>query len=180
MSVAEHRAVLSVISDGREATEVAGQFGVSRQTMHTWLRRYEEGGMEGLVDRKESPRAAAAAASSRSATASRSSPNRPAFTSSVIAADACPSIRCTPDVGSDLHGQARGDVPQVVGCQPGHLDVLRSGHEHAASEVEVAHRAGRSGEHQVIRSPTCPVLGGACRRGAGTGTDGHGWVFGSR
>lgn len=46
MSVAEqrYRAVLSVISDGREATEVAGQFGVSRQTVHTWLRRYEEGG----------------------------------------------------------------------------------------------------------------------------------------
>jgi transposase InsO family protein len=57
MSVAEqrYRAVLAVISDGREATEVAGQFGVSRQTVHTWLRRYEQGGLEGLVDRSHRP-----------------------------------------------------------------------------------------------------------------------------
>jgi hypothetical protein len=43
MSVAEQRykVVLMVISDGREGTEVAGKFGVSRQAVHAWLRRYE-------------------------------------------------------------------------------------------------------------------------------------------
>jgi transposase-like protein len=39
MSVAEQRykAVLLVISDGREITDVADQFGVRRQTVHAWL-----------------------------------------------------------------------------------------------------------------------------------------------
>jgi transposase InsO family protein len=58
MSVAEQRykAVLLVISDGREVTDVADQFGVRRQTVHTWLRRYEEAGLQGLVDRSHRPR----------------------------------------------------------------------------------------------------------------------------
>jgi transposase-like protein len=45
MSVAEQRykAVLAVIADGRTVTEVARDFGVSRQTMHDWLARYEAG-----------------------------------------------------------------------------------------------------------------------------------------
>ena len=39
MSVAEQRyqAVLAVIGEGRTVTEVAGQWGVSRQTIHAWL-----------------------------------------------------------------------------------------------------------------------------------------------
>jgi transposase InsO family protein len=58
MSVAEQRykAVLLVISDGREVTDVADQVGVRRQTVHTWLRRYEESGLDGLVDRSHRPR----------------------------------------------------------------------------------------------------------------------------
>ena len=50
MSVAEQRyqAVLAVISDGRTVTEVAGQWKVSRQTLHGWLARYEAAGLEGL------------------------------------------------------------------------------------------------------------------------------------
>ena len=50
MSVAEQRyqAVLAVISDGRSVTEVAGQWKVSRQTLHGWLARYEAQGLEGL------------------------------------------------------------------------------------------------------------------------------------
>jgi len=39
MSVTEQRykAVLAVIADGRIVTEVAKDWGVSRQTMHGWL-----------------------------------------------------------------------------------------------------------------------------------------------
>jgi len=55
MSVSEQRykAVLAVIADGRSVTEVAKDWGVSRQTMHGWLARYEqegprEGGAEAL------------------------------------------------------------------------------------------------------------------------------------
>ena len=57
MSVAEQRyqAVLAVISDGPSVTEVAAQFGVSRQTMHTWLGRYEAEGLEGLANRSHRP-----------------------------------------------------------------------------------------------------------------------------
>ena len=58
MSVAEQRyqAVLAVIGDGATVTEVAARFGVSRQTMHAWLARYEAGGLEGLSDRSHRPR----------------------------------------------------------------------------------------------------------------------------
>lgn len=43
-----YKAVLAVIADGRSVTEVAKDWGVSRQTMHGWLARYEEEGLEGL------------------------------------------------------------------------------------------------------------------------------------
>ena len=58
MSVAEQRykAVLAVISDGRTVTEVAASWEVSRQTLHTWLARYEDGGLEALADRSHRPR----------------------------------------------------------------------------------------------------------------------------
>ena len=53
LSVAEQRykAVLAVIGDGRGISEVANAWGVSRQTMHEWLVRYERASLEGLVDR---------------------------------------------------------------------------------------------------------------------------------
>jgi transposase-like protein len=58
MSVAEQRyqAVLAVIGDGRTIKEVAGQWGMSRQTLHAWLARYEADGVEGLADRSHRPR----------------------------------------------------------------------------------------------------------------------------
>jgi transposase InsO family protein len=58
LSVAEQRyqAVLAVIEDGVAVTEVAAKVGVSRQTLHAWLSRYGEGGLEALVDRSHRPR----------------------------------------------------------------------------------------------------------------------------
>ena len=52
-SAAEQRyqAVLAVIVEGSTVTEVAARFGVSSKTMHAWLRRYEDGGLEALADR---------------------------------------------------------------------------------------------------------------------------------
>jgi len=45
------------ISDGLTVTEVAGQWKVSRQTLHGWLARYEELGLEvGLIGRIALPR----------------------------------------------------------------------------------------------------------------------------
>jgi predicted nuclease of restriction endonuclease-like RecB superfamily len=43
LSVAEQRyqAVLAVISDGLSILQVAQKVGVSRQTLHSWLARYE-------------------------------------------------------------------------------------------------------------------------------------------
>ena len=57
MSVTEQRykAVLAVIADGRTVSEVASQWGVSRQTMHRWLARYEGDGLEGLGNRSSRP-----------------------------------------------------------------------------------------------------------------------------
>src|ERR1700730_5545232 len=57
LSVAEQRylAVLAVISDGLSISQVASKVGVSRQTLHSWLARYEAQGLEGLVDRSHRP-----------------------------------------------------------------------------------------------------------------------------
>jgi transposase InsO family protein len=57
LSVAEQRyqAVLAVISDGLSVSQVAEKVGVSRQTVHAWLARYEASGLEGLVDRSHRP-----------------------------------------------------------------------------------------------------------------------------
>jgi transposase InsO family protein len=57
LSVAEQRyqTVLAVISDGLSISQVAGKVGVSRQTVHAWLARYEAQGLEGLVDRSHRP-----------------------------------------------------------------------------------------------------------------------------
>jgi transposase InsO family protein len=57
LSVAEQRcqAVMAVISDGLSISQVAEKVGVSRQTLHAWLARYEAQGLEGLVDRSHRP-----------------------------------------------------------------------------------------------------------------------------
>jgi transposase InsO family protein len=44
-----YQAVLEVL-DGASVTEVAGRFGVTRQSVHRWLRRYGAQGLAGLVD----------------------------------------------------------------------------------------------------------------------------------
>ena len=57
LGVAEqrYRAVLEVL-DGASVTEVARRYGVARQTVHKWLRRYAaDGGLANLVDRSSRP-----------------------------------------------------------------------------------------------------------------------------
>jgi transposase InsO family protein len=56
LSVVEqrYRAVLAVLA-GESVIDVASQVGVSRQTVHTWLARYREDGLGGLVDRSHRP-----------------------------------------------------------------------------------------------------------------------------
>ena len=53
ISVVEQRyqVVLAVIADGRTVYEVAGQWSVSRQTVHSWLAPYETAGLSALADR---------------------------------------------------------------------------------------------------------------------------------
>ena len=52
LSVTEqrYRAVLEVLA-GVPVTEVADRYGVSRQSVHTWLRRHRQEGPSGLADR---------------------------------------------------------------------------------------------------------------------------------
>jgi hypothetical protein len=54
-SVAEQRdeAVMQVLRHKIPVSEVAARFGVSRQSVHTWIRRYEQDGLVGLVDRSQ-------------------------------------------------------------------------------------------------------------------------------
>ena len=55
MAVQRYQAVLAVISDGLSISQVADKVGVSRQTVHAWLARYEAQGLEGLKDRSHRP-----------------------------------------------------------------------------------------------------------------------------
>ena len=50
-----YKAVSEVLVDGATVTEVARRLGVSRQTVHSWLRRYGNGGLAALVDRSSRP-----------------------------------------------------------------------------------------------------------------------------
>ena len=51
-----YRAVLEVLDEGASVTDVARRYGVARQTVHGWLRRYaRDGGLAGLVDRSSRP-----------------------------------------------------------------------------------------------------------------------------
>jgi transposase-like protein len=53
LTVAEQRfsAVMEVLRDGLTVVEVAERYGVSRQAVHGWLRRYAAGGLDALADR---------------------------------------------------------------------------------------------------------------------------------
>ena len=57
LSVVEQRldAVREVLS-GASVTEVAARFGVSRQSVHTWVGRYLSEGVAGLADRSHRPK----------------------------------------------------------------------------------------------------------------------------
>ena len=58
LSVMEQRyqAVLAVVRDGRTVTDVAEEWSVSRQSVHAWLARYRDGGLEALADRSHRPK----------------------------------------------------------------------------------------------------------------------------
>ena len=57
LSVMEQRyqAVLAVVQDGWQVSEVARRLGVSRQSVHAWIVRYERGGLAALADRSHRP-----------------------------------------------------------------------------------------------------------------------------
>jgi transposase InsO family protein len=57
LSVVEQRyhAVLEVLVSRVPVTEVADRYGVSRKSVHAWVRRYEQSGLAGLADRSHRP-----------------------------------------------------------------------------------------------------------------------------
>lgn len=57
LNVVEQRyaAVLEVLNEGISVAEVAARAGVTRQTVHRWLRNYARDGLAGLVDRSSAP-----------------------------------------------------------------------------------------------------------------------------
>ena len=50
-----YQAVLEVLGDGASVTDVARRYGVARQTVHDWLRKYTAVGLRGLADRSSRP-----------------------------------------------------------------------------------------------------------------------------
>ena len=55
MQEQKYQAVLAVLVDGVSVSEVAQRWGVSRQSVHAWLRRYEDEGLAGLEPRSSRP-----------------------------------------------------------------------------------------------------------------------------
>jgi uncharacterized protein YjcR len=58
LSVVEQHyyAVMEVLSGGVPVVEVAERYGVSRKTVHAWLRRYRQDGRPKLTNRSHRPR----------------------------------------------------------------------------------------------------------------------------
>jgi transposase len=58
LSVMEQRyqAVMVVLQEGWKVAEVAERLEVSRQSVHNWISRYEQGGLAALADRSHRPR----------------------------------------------------------------------------------------------------------------------------
>jgi transposase InsO family protein len=50
-----YQAVLAVVQDGWHVVEVARRFGVSRQSVHNWIARYQAGGLSALADHSHRP-----------------------------------------------------------------------------------------------------------------------------
>src|SRR4051794_30991130 len=50
-----YAAVSEVLNDGAAVTDVARRYGVARQTVHGWLRRYASEGLRGLADQSSRP-----------------------------------------------------------------------------------------------------------------------------
>jgi transposase InsO family protein len=50
-----YQAVLEVLNEGASVTDVARRYGVARQTVHDWLRKYASDGLRGLADRSSRP-----------------------------------------------------------------------------------------------------------------------------
>ena len=55
MAEQRYQAAMAVIADGLSVSQVAEKVGVSRQTLHSWLSRYEAEGLDGLKDRSHRP-----------------------------------------------------------------------------------------------------------------------------
>ena len=55
MAEQRYQAVMAVIGDGLSVSQAAEKTGVSRQTLHAWLARYEAEGFDGLKDRSHRP-----------------------------------------------------------------------------------------------------------------------------
>ena len=60
------RAVLEVLNDGASVSDVARRYGVVRQTVHRWLRKYASGGLGALADGSSRPDSAPIRLTSRS------------------------------------------------------------------------------------------------------------------
>lgn len=50
-----YQAVREVIDSGDSITEIAARYGVARSTLHLWLNRYAEGGLEALATKSSKP-----------------------------------------------------------------------------------------------------------------------------
>ena len=107
-SVTEQRynAVLEVLEAGLPVTEVAERYGVSRQSVHTWVNRYRVGGLEGLVTVRIGPTGA------RTSSPWRSRPGCASCAASIPGGGRSGFVTSWPGVGSSRCRAGR----RCIGC----------------------------------------------------------------
>jgi transposase len=144
LQVAEQRygAVRKVL-DGASVIEVARRFGVSRQSVHAWLRRHAaEGGLGGLGDRSSRPHAC------------------PHQTSPVVEARIVGIRRAHPAWGADrIRYQLEKDG---IGPVPGRTSVYRALVRHG---LVAAARDPRADPHRQWEGVHRPLRAGRLERG---------------
>ena len=169
-----YQAVLEVLNDRASVSDVARRFGVTRQTVHDWLRRYAAQGLGGLADHSlTAPVVSASDATRRSSAVRRDASGPPGVGTAhdlALAGSGAGLIVAGADVGGALSGASRagdpaGSAPEAVGLQavgtsPGD-GAVAGGHRRRCSSSSTASRRRSCRGSMTVRGSWCQGGGGS-------------------
>jgi hypothetical protein len=124
-----YRAVVDVLEQHVPVIEVAARYGVTRQSVHNWVRRYLDGGIQALANRSRRPRGCRTRSAPKSKPASANcsastqagdhggwSTSWPATTRATWTGSP-PGRRSTEATAAEIDGQATGGVVDLAKLQ---------------------------------------------------------------